>query len=111
MFKGKRICFGYGDVLVRSRAFSGEVKLIEIKPPVLIGSTPRKGTYTELQEISFVADEKYFNYITLIKKRIIIEFEVGDYIFDFSNYNAESLNTLSRGIFNALYGNGMCLAC
>jgi len=111
MIKGNTIYFGYGDVLVGSKPFSNHITLKLIEPPKEIGSSPEIGTFTELQQITLKVDSGHLSKLMSINLQIVTDFEIDDYILDFSKFNKDSVKVVVDCIFNALYGDGFCLAC
>ena len=92
------IKFGYGDIGVGSKILSLQLKVTPIKPPQEIGTN-----LSDCEDVEIIGnpiyfelekEEDYIRILTLlksVKNKEITSFEVGSYIFDFSNYNVKSI--------------------
>lgn len=118
MIEGKTIKFGYGDIIVSSRACSASLVFTYVKPPFEIGYSLTEEDYHNSElldsiEIKFLDLNKASKFKSLLdnidEKNTIIEFD--NYIFDFSNYNKESVNVVKRGHERLITSLLMCYAC
>ncbi len=112
MIKGNKIYFGYGDIVVNSD-WAGNLVLKEITPPCIPGGNVNYSGRTVLKTIIIPMGENvhYLQLMQLIEHNIISEFEIDDYILDFSNFNIESIKVVRKAIDIALFGDYRLRAC
>ena len=119
-FKTKTFYFGYGDILVNNFIFG--LRFVECEPPVEVGmelddelekklgvkyisdwvTVPIK-TYDEAVKLTKLLDK--------IDGRDYTHFYFGDYIFDFSNWNPKSIESVKRHLKVVKSNLLMCCAC
>ena len=107
------IKFGYGDVAVGYGI--QEITFQQFKPP------SECGTRLHSEDVEFVSEKiildiSYDDYIELrkylkiVSNRIANEFTFKEYIFDFTNYNEESVNVCKKKLESAMYWYFLCCA-
>lgn len=109
MIAGNRICFGFGDIAVRSYAY--HLSFQQLKSPTEIGAV-----LNERKDIEFIGDEirldmSYDDCATLYlmlnevdsgSSRVV---ELKGYLLDFSNYDASSVAVIKRHILRLVVTN------
>lgn len=114
MIKGNTIEFGYGDVVVGVDQFKRCLIITNIKPPVACGTKFRKVEDTndvEFGESIEIYEDNLHDIYNLVctvnEKNKIVKYK--QWIFDFSNYNKESVRVMKDFAFNII--DVRCLAC
>lgn len=115
MIVGNILKFGYGDISVGSDGFFQIISFQQFKPPVECGSKVCN------KDVEFIGDKivldiSYEDYCELKKRLSLMSKEVNafdfkGYIFDFSNYNAASVNVVTRHLEKCMQFYFLCLAC
>lgn len=116
MIIGNILKFGYGDISVSSTGIEQVIRFREFKPPGKCGECLLS------KDIEYTSDEialeiSYDEYCEMRQKiKYVLDketfvFEFKGYIFDFSNYNVESIKVVSRNLENAMSGYFRLLAC
>lgn len=108
------IYFGYGDILVRAD-WTGTLTLTEIQPPCIPGGSINYEDKVMIRKIYIYDIEKHnIDYLQLMKDvgcKAITQFPIDNYIFDFSNFNLESIKVVRQAIDIALFGEYRLRAC
>ena len=115
MIEGNAIKFGYGDVAVNSSCFMQAIIFRQFKPCANCGDKIIDG------EVEFIGDtikieidyDDYKEFIKNLEKvsnKEISKFTFKDYIFDFENYNENSIKACRKHIDLAISCYIMCLA-
>lgn len=112
MIKGNVIEFGYGDVVVGVNQMEGCIIITNIKPLLECGTKFKKGEIDIEYGLSVKIYEDNIHDIydiicTVNKENRIVKYK--DWIFDFSNYNEESVRVMKDASFNIV--DIRCLAC
>lgn len=116
MIENNRIKFGYGSVCVGSDCLMREINFRYIEPPKKCGEIVYPGdaeTIGDIVKIEINYDD-YIEFIKLlecIEKHHITFFTFKDYIFDFTNYNHESVAVCKKHAGSAIYLYLQALAC
>lgn len=118
MIDGNVIKFGYGDIAVGAMSILQYMKFTEIKPPHECGTNLDECDDCEYVSkpicISFDTYDEiklYKDYIKQVKSKEILVFEFKSFIFDFTNYNIESVKVCERHINRIEGGYTLALAC
>ena len=115
MIDGNVIKFGYGDVAVGGLRLEQQMRFQQFKPPAKIGDHvyPDKvewvGEVIRL-DISYEEYRLFKDSLQEVRDKHIETFEFKGYIFDFTNYNEESIDVCNRKANEAMYCYFMCLA-
>lgn len=112
MVKGNVIEFGYGDVVVGVDPVKGCITIANIKPPLECGTTIKRGDnsleYGTTVEIYENEIHDIYNLIcTVNEENRVVKYN--NWIFDFSNYNEESVRVVREKAFHIV--DVRCLAC
>lgn len=94
MIEGNTIKFGYGDVIVRNRILHIDIQ--QVKSPGECGEHPYDGEYevcgTRVDiELNHEEYKEYLFLLDAVENRMISSFSFKGWVFDFTNYNAESM--------------------
>jgi hypothetical protein len=110
MIKDNIICFGYGDICVGA-TIDGYLTLRWFKPPQEIGSS-LEGKEVEWlsKQIKLRVKSENMTDISKINKTNK-QMTIGNYIFDFSNYNRTSVKVVKKHMKKALENTIFALAC
>lgn len=117
MVINNRIKFGYGTVGVGSDIWCGYFKVQTIHPPCEPGTL-----ITEACKVEYLGQPVYFHIDTAaytelsanfekVRSREISEFTYAGYVFDFNEYNEESVRVCVEHLRRAFYSYSVCLAC
>lgn len=95
MINGNRIQFGYGDIGVGA-GFFGNIELQQFKPAQECGSHVYDAAVEWIGERISVGSGyndlvKLKSHLMQVKEQKCFEFEFDGYIFDFTNYNIQSV--------------------
>lgn len=114
MIKEKTLYFGSGDIAVSSYSPTQLIIFTNIKPPCECGQTI---TDKMVEDIEFgeeivleLNDYDLYNLFCSVNKNNRI-LKYGEYTFDFTNYNKESVRVCKDHSKNALYMYQFALAC
>lgn len=119
-FKTKTFYFGYGDILVTTFIFC--LKLIECEPPVKVGMELTEELEKELG-VKFTSDwatvpiktyeeaEQFEKLLNELDGKDCFQFYFGEYLFNFSNWNPKSIESIKRHLNIIKSDLLMCLAC
>lgn len=117
MIDGKVIKFGYGEVCVGVEPLKQEITFQNIRPPqecgtVLYEDIPAE-RFGEVISIHLSYDTylEYKNLLRSVSNKKISEFWFKGYIFDFSNWNAESIRVCMEKADRAMTNYILCMAC
>jgi hypothetical protein len=117
MVINNRIKFGYGTVAVGSDIWCGYFKVQTIHPPREPGTLITEEYKVEylgkpvLIPIDTVAYEELYANFERVRSREISEFTYAGYVFDFNEYNEESVKVCVEHLKRAFYSYSICLAC
>lgn len=114
MIEEKRLKFGYGDIGVGSDRLNQRMTFQQFKPPAKCGNEVSN-------DVEYIGDKivlefSYEDYREFSKnlKQIInketTEFIFKSYIFDFTNFNEESIKVCNKHLNNAMQLYFMCAA-
>lgn len=116
MIKGNTLYFGSGDIVVSSNSwcYSAEVGFTNIKLPCKCGDTITKEIERNIEFYDSISitleDYELYNLLCNVDENNTI-FIYKDYIFDFTNFNKESVRVCKDGVKNALLAYQLTLAC
>ena len=114
MINGNRLKFGYGDIAVGSDGLTQRMSFQQFKPPAKCGDKV-------LDDVEYIGDEiilefSYEDYCGFSKKleqvsdKEMTDFTFKGYIFDFANFNKESINVCKKHLNDAMQYYFMCMA-
>lgn len=114
MIEGNRLKFGYGDISVGSDKLTQRMSFQQFKPPKECGDRV-------LEDVEYIGNEiilefSYEDYCDFSKNLKIVsnkettEFIFKEYIFDFTNFNEESVKVCNKHLNNAMQCYFMCMA-
>ena len=114
MIEGNRLKFGYGDICVSAHSILGYMTFQQFVPPSNCGDKVER-------EVEFVGEcikipvncdgyDELSNWLYEVENHIIDSFEFKGYIFDFSNYNKESIRVCKKYAYRAISGYLLSLA-
>lgn len=114
MIDGNRLKFGFGDIAVGSDALAQKIIFQQFKPPAKCGDEVS-------EDVEYIGDEiilrfSYEDYcefgenLKRVSNREITEFTFKRYIFDFTNFNKESIKVCKNHLNGAMQLYFMCLA-
>lgn len=116
MIVENKIKFGYGSVAVGADRTMRILTLEYIEPPAPVGSQLKNDDYknrTKLGKVRFCFKEDMRELRTELKsvsaENPFIEFR--GYIFDFSNFNPDSVKTLDGMLVKVIMGDPLTWAC
>ena len=114
MINGNRLKFGYGDICVRSDGLTQRISFQQFKPPAECGgNVPEDVEYIGEEVILQISYEEYCEFNKQLKSVLsnsISTFSFKGYIFDFTNYNEESVNVCKKHSESAMYSYSLCMA-
>lgn len=106
MIVGNELKFGYGDICVGSSAFFMELRFQQFKPPAECGGPiPEEVEFIGdkiIMKISYEDYRELKNNLKKVSTKEISSFTFKDYIFDFSNFNEESVKVCELHLDNAM---------
>ena len=114
MINGNRLKFGYGDIVVGSDGLTQRMSFRQFKPPAKCGDQV-------LDDVEYIGYEiilkfSYEDYCEFSKKleqvynKETTDFIFKGYIFDFANFNKESINVCKKHLNSAMQYYFMCMA-
>ena len=114
MINGNRLKFGYGDIVVSSDGLTQRMSFQQFKPPAECG-----GNVPE--DVEFIGNEiilefsyedycEFSKYLEQVSDKEITDFIFKGYIFDFANFNKESVNACKKHLNGAMQYYFMCIA-
>ena len=114
MINGNRLKFGYGDICVKSDALTQRISFQQFKPPTECGCNVP-------EDVKFIGNEiilefSYEDYCEFSKKleqvynKETAEFIFKGYVFDFTNFNEESIKVCKKHLNGAMQYYFMCMA-
>jgi hypothetical protein len=114
MIDGNVLKFGYGDIATGADVFSRAITFQQFKPPGECGDTlDCEVEYIGEEIVLQLSYEEYCKLdklmIQIINKNIVM-FSFREYIFDFSNYNEESVRVVRRKLNEAISWYLLCCA-
>ena len=117
MINGKVIKFGYGDVGVGSCSITQRITFQQFKPPEKPGTKLTNDGYEFVGDkiLIIIKDENEYsdvmNLLSQVRNKDISDFEFKGYVFDFSNYNEESIKACKKHIKSAMNMYWFAMAC
>ena len=99
MINCNKLEFGYGDIAVGFKRHSSSLIFQNIKPPVKCGSNVNDVDVEYIGDkiiisLNFKSYKNLLKLLTEVENKIQSRFEFEEYIFDFTNYNIESINAI-----------------
>ena len=114
MINGNRLKFGYGDICVRSDGLTQRISFQQFKPPAECGgNVPEDVEYIGdkiILEFSYEDYCEFSNYLKQVSDKEITDFIFKGYIFDFANFNEESIKACKKHLNSAMRYYFMCMA-
>lgn len=114
MINGNRLKFGYGDICVKSDALAQRMSFQQFKPPAKCGSNiPEDVEYIGEEVVLQISYEEYCEFnkqLNSVLSNSISTFGFKGYIFDFTNYNEESVKVCKKRSDSAMYNYFLCMA-
>ena len=114
MINGNRLKFGYGDICVKSDALTQKMSFQQFKPPAKCGDMISGDVEYIGNEIVFeISYEDYCEfgkYLEQVSNKETVEFYFKGYMFDFTNFNEESINVCKKHLNSAMRWYFMCMA-
>lgn len=114
MIGGNRLKFGYGDICVESDVLTQRMSFQQFKPPAKCGD--RVSEDVEYIGYKIVLEFSYEDYCGFIKNleqvsnKVITEFLFKGHMFDFTNFNEESIKVCKKHLNSAMQYYFMCMA-
>lgn len=114
MIEGNVFKFGYGDICVGADS-TGQISFQQFKPPACCGEYLYGKDIEFIGEkiiikLSFEESNILYKYLKEVECQKITQFTFKDYIFDFTNYNKESIAVCKRKVQEAVRLLIMCIA-
>lgn len=113
MIIGNVLKFGYGDIAVGY--MTSVITFQWFKPPAECGGRVPKDTEWLSEkiclDISYDDYHELSKYLEMVSDRSISEFTFKGYVFDFTNYNEESVNVCKKYLEGAMRWYTFCCAC
>lgn len=114
MIDGNRLKFGFGDIAVSSDMLTKTICFQQFEPLAKCGDEVSEGVeYIGNKIILKLSYDDYCEFcknLDLASNKEITEFEFKEYIFDFTNFNTESIKVCRSHAENAMCLYIMCLA-
>jgi hypothetical protein len=115
MINGNRIQFGYGDIGVNA-GFLGNIELQQFKP------TQECGSHVYYNAVEWIGERisvgsgysdlvKLKSHLMQVKEQKCFEFEFDGYVFDFTNYNVESILVCLKTVEKSIRFTIRLMAC
>ena len=114
MINGNRLKFGYGDIAVGSDRLTQRMSFASFKPPAKCGDQIS-------DDVEYIGDEiilkfsyedycEFSKYLEQVSDKEITDFIFKGYIFDFANFNEESIKVCKKHLNGAMQCYFMCMA-
>lgn len=106
MIEGNRLKFGYGDICVGSDELTQRMSFQQFKTPAKCGNRVQK--YIEYIGDKIILQFSYEDYCVFsknleqISNKETIEFTFKEYVFDFTNFNEESVKVCRKHLNSAM---------
>ena len=114
MINGNRLKFGYGDICVRSDGLTQRISFQQFKSPAECGgNVPEDVEYIGEEVVLQISYEEYCEFNRQLKSVLsnsIYTFNFKGYIFDFANFNEESIKACKKHLNSAMRYYFMCMA-
>lgn len=114
MINGNRLKFGYGDICVRSDELTQRISFQQFKPPAKCGdSVPEDVEYIGDEIVLELSYEDYCEFsknIEQVSNKVITEFLFKGNVFDFTNFNEESIKVCKKHLNSDMQYYFMCMA-
>lgn len=117
MIDEKVIKFGYGEVCVGVEPLKQEITFQNIRPPQECGTIIREDDNVErfgeiiAIRLSYNTYHEYKNLLKSVNNKEIFAFWFEGYLFDFSNWNSESIRVCIEKADRAMENYILCMAC
>lgn len=100
MIDGKVLKFGYGDIAIDSDALAQKISFQQFETPIKCGEdVPKDMKYVGEEIILQISYEEYCELIEQLNNVLsknIFTFEFKGHVFDFTNYNEESVKACKK---------------
>ena len=114
MINENRLKFGYGDISVSSDGLTQRMNFHQFKPPAKCGDQIS-------DDVEYIGDEiilkfsyedycEFSKYLEQVSDKEITDFSFKGYIFDFTNYNEESVKVCKKHLESVMYSYFLCMA-
>ena len=114
MINGNRLKFGYGDISVGSDGLTQRMSFQQFKPPGECGNIVS-------DDVEYIGDEiilefsyedycEFSKHLEQVSNKEMTDFIFKGYIFDFANFNKESVNACKKHLNGAMQYFFMCMA-
>lgn len=114
MINGNILKFGYGDISVGSDGLKQRISFQQFKPPGECGGYVPEGVKYIGEEIVLqISYDEYHEFNEQLKSVLskeIFTFNFKGYVFDFTNYNEESVKVCKKRLDSAMYIYFLCMA-
>lgn len=114
MIDGNVLKFGYGDIAVGSDGLTQRISFQQFKPPAeCCGSVPEDVERIGEEVVLQISYEEYCEFNKQLKSvlsKSISTFNFKGYVFDFTNYNEESVKACKKRSESAMYSYFLCMA-
>lgn len=114
MINGNILKFGYGDIAVGSDGLTQRISFQQFKPPAECGgNVPEDVEYIGEEIVLQISYDEYHEFNKQLKSVLskeISTFGFKGYIFDFTNYNEESIKACKQRSKSAMYSYFLCMA-
>ena len=114
MIYGNVLKFGYGDIAVGSDGLTQRISFQQFKPPAECGgNVPEDVEYIGEEVVLQISYEEYCEfsrYLKQVSDKKITNFIFKEYIFDFANFNEESIKACKKHLNSAMRYYFMCMA-
>ena len=114
MINENRLKFGYGDICVKSDALTQRISFQQFKPPAECGgNVPEDVEYIGEEVVLQISYEEYCEfsrYLKQVSDKKITNFIFKEYIFDFANFNEESIKACKKHLNYTMRYYFMCMA-
>ena len=114
MIDGNILKFGYGDIVVGSNGLTQRISFQQSKPPAKCGDkVSEEVEYIGEEIVLRISYEEYREFNEQLKSVLskeISTFDFKGYVFDFTNYNEESVKVCKKHSESAMYSYFLCMA-
>ena len=114
MIDGNILKFGYGDIAVGSDGLTQRISFQQFKPPAECGGdVPEDVEYIGEEIVLQISYDEYREFNEQLKSVLskeISTFDFKGHIFDFTNYNEESVKGCKKRSERAMYSYFLCMA-
>ena len=114
MINGNRLKFGYGDIAVGSDGLTQRMSFQQFKPPAKCGDQVLDDVeyigYEIILKFSYEDYCEFSKHLEQVSNKEMTDFIFKGYIFDFANFNKESVNACKKHLNGAMQYFFMCMA-